>query len=211
MQVTIMLRGARSVVVIAVSTVTLVAAPWFTDVFPLEEFAARRARLMAEIGDAMAVLQGAAERPAEAPFRQTISSSICRASKCRAPSSSLTAAPRARRCSWRTTAGARAWGPLLQPDEEAKRVTGIESVRVREDFDGALDATARDRRIIYTPQRPEVLGSGSGGTSSGWDGRSIRSTRHPRMSSTPIASKASCCSWLARWTPTSTLPPRCKS
>src|SRR5262245_4175419 len=44
--------------------------PWFTDVLPTEEFAARRARVMAEIGDAIAVVQGAAERPAEAPFRQ---------------------------------------------------------------------------------------------------------------------------------------------
>jgi hypothetical protein len=42
----------------------------FTAPFPPEEFAARRTRLMERIGDAVAVIQGAAERPAEAEFRQ---------------------------------------------------------------------------------------------------------------------------------------------
>ena len=42
-------------------------APYFTDVFPPEEFAARRARVMEQIGDAVAVLQGAPEMSAECP------------------------------------------------------------------------------------------------------------------------------------------------
>ena len=55
---------------VAVGGQSVPGPPWFTDVLPAEEFAARRGRLLTEIGDAVAILQGAAERPAEAPFRQ---------------------------------------------------------------------------------------------------------------------------------------------
>src|SRR5437870_7153786 len=42
----------------------------FTAPFPPEEFAARRSRLMTRIGDGIAIIQGAAEQPAERQFRQ---------------------------------------------------------------------------------------------------------------------------------------------
>ena len=45
--------------------------PYFTDVFPPEEFATRRARVMAEIGDATAVIPGGPEMSAEGAFRQS--------------------------------------------------------------------------------------------------------------------------------------------
>ena len=38
--------------------------------FPPEEFAARRAQVLAAIGDGVAILQGTTERPGEQPFRQ---------------------------------------------------------------------------------------------------------------------------------------------
>ena len=41
-----------------------------TDILPPEEFAARRATLMARIGDGVVVIQGATERGGEEPFRQ---------------------------------------------------------------------------------------------------------------------------------------------
>src|SRR5215470_5826001 len=44
--------------------------PVFTDVFPPEEFAARRARVMAQIGEGVAIVQGTTERPGEQPLRQ---------------------------------------------------------------------------------------------------------------------------------------------
>ena len=46
--------------------------PVFTgpDVFPPDEFAARRARVMARIGDGVAIIQGTTERPGEQPLRQ---------------------------------------------------------------------------------------------------------------------------------------------
>src|SRR5204863_1980222 len=49
------------------------AQPVFTgaEIFPPEEFAARRARVMAQIGDGVAILQGTTERPGEQPFRQS--------------------------------------------------------------------------------------------------------------------------------------------
>src|SRR5437016_9620739 len=50
----------------------LYGQPVFTgpDVFPPEEFAARRARVMAKIGDGVAIIQGTTERPGEQPLRQ---------------------------------------------------------------------------------------------------------------------------------------------
>jgi Aminopeptidase P, N-terminal domain len=41
-----------------------------TEIFPPEEFAARRARVMAQIGDAAAIVLGATEPAGEIPFRQ---------------------------------------------------------------------------------------------------------------------------------------------
>src|SRR6266481_893204 len=49
---------------------TSLAQPVFSDIFPSEEFAARRAKVMAQIGDGVAVLQGTTERPGEQPLRQ---------------------------------------------------------------------------------------------------------------------------------------------
>src|SRR5207249_10581645 len=49
----------------------LLAQPVFTDVFPPEEFAARRARVMEKISDGVAILQGTTERPGEQPLRQS--------------------------------------------------------------------------------------------------------------------------------------------
>src|SRR5262245_61449672 len=53
-----------------VFSVSPFAQPIFTDIFPPEEFAARRAKVMAQIGYGVAVLQGATERAGEQPLRQ---------------------------------------------------------------------------------------------------------------------------------------------
>ena len=47
------------------------AQPVTTDVFPPEEYAARRMKVLAKIGDAIAILQGTTERPGEQPLRQS--------------------------------------------------------------------------------------------------------------------------------------------
>ena len=51
---------------------TLLAQPVFsgTEIFPPEEFAARRARVMEQIGDGVAIVLGTTEPPGELPFRQ---------------------------------------------------------------------------------------------------------------------------------------------
>ena len=54
---------------IALSAI-LFAQPVFTDIFPPEEFAARRARVMAQIGDGVAIVLGTTEPPGEVAFRQ---------------------------------------------------------------------------------------------------------------------------------------------
>ena len=54
----------------AAAQVARSASPVFTEAFSPEEFAARRAKLMERIGDGVAILQGATEKPAEAAFRQ---------------------------------------------------------------------------------------------------------------------------------------------
>ena len=42
----------------------------FTDAFPAAEFAARRAQVMASIGDAVAIITGATEQPNYEKFKQ---------------------------------------------------------------------------------------------------------------------------------------------
>src|SRR5947208_9740194 len=50
----------------------LAAQPVFngSEIFPPGEYAARRARVMARIGDGVAIIQGTTERPGEQPLRQ---------------------------------------------------------------------------------------------------------------------------------------------
>jgi Xaa-Pro aminopeptidase len=148
---------------------TVSAQPWFTDVLPIEEFAARRARLMAEIGDGIAVIQGAAERPAESPFRQN--NQFFYLSGVEVPRAVLTVDGRTKQSTLYlpdNSPYARAWGPLLDVGPEAVRITGIERVVRREDLDAAVAAAGAASCVIYTPHRPEVLGSGSAGDAATW-------------------------------------------
>src|SRR5262249_35715716 len=66
------LRLAATLAALALSSARPSTQPVFTgpEIFPPEEFAARRARVMAEIGNAVAILQGTTERPGEQPLRQ---------------------------------------------------------------------------------------------------------------------------------------------
>jgi Xaa-Pro aminopeptidase len=157
----------------------------FTDVFPPGEFAARRAAVMAKIGDAVAILQGSAERPGEQPFRQ--GNQFFYLTGVEMPRALLLVDGRARRSTLflqpRDERRERMYGDLLFPGEEAVKITGIEAVVPREDFSGVLQALAREGRTIYTPFRPEVLGSASAGdvvalaaagASDPWDGRPSR-------------------------------------
>ena len=164
----------------------LVAQPVFTDVFPPDEYAARRARVMAKIGDAVAILQGTTERPGEQPLRQAnqffylsgvVEPRAILVIDGRTHRSKLFLNPRNER---RETM---MFGPGLYPGEEAVKATGIESVVARGEFQAELDGIREGGRTVFTPYRPEVLGCASASDPAAlaratkndpWDGRISR-------------------------------------
>src|SRR5947209_1710427 len=108
-----------------------VAQPVFTDVFPPEEYAARRAAVMAQIGDGVAILQGTTERPGEQPLRQSNQFFyLCGVVEPRAilmmdgktKRTTLYLQPRNERREKMQ------YGPGLYPGEEAAKSTGIDVV-----------------------------------------------------------------------------------
>lgn len=161
------------------------AKPIFTDAFPPEEFAARRARVMEKIGDGVAILQGTIERPGEQALRQgdqffyltgVVEPRAILLIDGKTKRSTLFLLPRSERRE-------RMFGSVLFPGDEAVKTTGIEAVLVRDEFANVLNAVAREGRTIYTPFRPEVLSSASSsdviGTAKAtkedpWDGRPSR-------------------------------------
>lgn len=176
----------RAVIFCTLPAAPVFAQPVFTDVFPPEEYAARRARVMQRIGEGVAILQGTTERPGEQPLRQSNQFFyVCGVVEPRAillidgktKRSTLFLNPRNERREQSM------FGPGLVPGEEAAKATGIEAVLPRADFQAALAAIAQEGRAIYTPFRPEVLGSASASDpaalaratrSDPWDGRISR-------------------------------------
>jgi Xaa-Pro aminopeptidase len=162
------------------------AQPVFTNVFPAEEYAARRARVMDKIGDAVAILQGTTERPGEQPLRQSnqffyvsgvVEPRAILVIDGKSRTSSLFLNPRNERREQSM------FGPGLYPGPAAVRETGIEAVAARADFKALFDRLAQESRAIYTPFRPEVLGSASSSDPAAlaratkadpWDGRPSR-------------------------------------
>jgi Xaa-Pro aminopeptidase len=153
------LRFVLAVVFAAAAATAAGAQPLFTSAFPPAEFAAHRQKLIAAIGDGVAVLQGAAETGTYVAFRQSnhfyylTGVEVPRAIVVidgKAKTTTLFLPPRDER--WE-----RAEGPILVPGDEAARVTGIASVRPRDDFAAVVDALGRDGRTIYTPHRGESL------------------------------------------------------
>lgn len=159
--------------------------PVYAPGMPTEEFAARRAEVMRAIGDGVAVIQGATERPVYKQFRQSAQFfyltgvEVPRAillidGKARA--STLFLQPRDERME-------RSEGPVLVPGAEAEAATGIERVAAREEFDAALAALAAEGRQIFTTFRPEALEAATPGqvdtharksAEDKWDGRQTR-------------------------------------
>ena len=157
--------------------------PLYTDAFPKEEFAARRARVMNEIGDAVVVVQGGTETSSYEKFRQSnqffylTGVEVPRAIAVidgRTKLSTLYIAPR-------NAAAERAEGPVLTPGAEAERLTGFERVLPRDDFAAAARALAG--RVVYTTFRGETKGAGTPDREAAhaaaraadpWDGRKSR-------------------------------------
>ncbi len=149
------------VVILAAARTAFAQPPIFTDAFPKDEFAARRARVMQAIGDAVVVVQGATETSSYEKFRQSnqffylTGVEVPRAILVidgRSKSSTLYIAPR-------NPNAERSEGPVLTPGEEAVKLTGIERVVPREGFVAA--AKAMTGRIVYTTFRGETRGAGT--------------------------------------------------
>lgn len=159
--------------------------PLFTDSLPKEEFAERRARVMREIGDGIAILRGAAERPDSQKFRQN--NQFFYLTGVAVPRAILLIDGRAKRSTLflppRNERRERSEGPVLVPGAEAVALTGIEAVESRETFAAALQRAATAPRTAYVPMRPEVLGGASVGDARAhweaskadpWDGSTSR-------------------------------------
>src|SRR5262245_5666988 len=157
----------------------------FTDAFPPEEFAARRAKVIASIGDGVAILQGTTERRGESPLRQ--SNQFFYLTGVVEPRALLVIDGRTRRSTLflapRTAGRQRAIGPYLDVGDSSARVTGIDAIVPRDSFTAAVARLAADNRVIFTPMRPEVLGSESAGDvqahvratkNDPWDGHTTR-------------------------------------
>src|SRR5512132_1342451 len=148
-------------VLVLVATSASGQPPLFTDALPKEEFAARRAKVMQQIGDAVVVMQGATETSSYEKFRQSnqffylTGVEVPRAILLidgRAKTSSLYVAPRDERME-------RSEGPVLVPGDAAVKLTGIERVLARDEFANAVRALTG--RVVYTTFRGETRGAGT--------------------------------------------------
>ena len=182
--------GLQACLRIAVAVVAFAAMPSaqpvFTgaDIFPPEEFAARRARVIERIGDGVAILQGATERPGEQPFRQN--NQFFYLTGVVEPRAIAVIDGRSRKTTvflqpLNERREQRMFGPGLHPGPEAAQAAGVDAVLARDEFAHALERI--DGRMIYTPFRAEVLGEASSGDavalaratkSDPWDGRASR-------------------------------------
>jgi Xaa-Pro aminopeptidase len=141
---------------------------------------------MKAIVGGVAILQGTTERPGEQPLRQSnqffyltgvVEPRAILLIDGRRQTSTLFLKPRDERREKMM------FGPGLYPGPEAVRATGIEAVVPRDEFKDAVANLAKDGVTIYTPFRPEVLGSASSSDtialaratkSDEWDGRGSR-------------------------------------
>lgn len=178
------MKVRRSLLALGVLLVAAVAGaqPLFTDALPPEEFAARRARVMQQIGDGAAIVIGTTELASYHKFRQN--NQFFYLTGVEVPRAILVIDGKAKRSTLfvlpRDERAERSEGPTLVPGPEAARITGIEDVKARAEFAAALTQLATEGRVLYLPNRPEALGAGTPGYSTGheqksladpWDGR----------------------------------------
>jgi Xaa-Pro aminopeptidase len=181
-----MARRTVAGILVGFASVTMAAAQpvLFTDAFPKEEFAQRRARVMEQAGDAVVLIQGAIES-GYLKFRQNnqffyltgveVPRAIL-AMDGRTKEATLYLPPHNERME-------RSEGPMLVPGAEAVASTGITRVLPRDEFAKFVAALTAERRVIYMPHRMEALGAGTPETSRNtaranledpWDGRPTR-------------------------------------
>lgn len=167
---------------------TLLAQPVFTgtEIFPPDEFAARRAKVIEQIGDGVAILLGTTEPAGEMPFRQNSQFFYLtgvtepRASVIidgRAKTTTVFLQPKTER------QDSSQYGPGMSPGPAAARTLGVTAAVDRTELTAAVADLASAKRVIYTPFAAEVLGSQSQGdptrlweanAKDPWDGRNSR-------------------------------------
>jgi Xaa-Pro aminopeptidase len=166
----------------------LLAQPVFhgTEIFPPEEFAARRAKVIERIGDGVAIVLGTTEPPGEMPFRQN--TQFFYLTGVTEPRASVIIDGRAKT----TTVFLQPktpkqddsqYGPGMSPGAAAAKALGVDAAVDRAAFTAAITAIAAAPRTIYTPFAAETLGSQSQGdptrlwannAKDPWDGRDSR-------------------------------------
>lgn len=177
--------------VLASSMAVAIAQPVFTgpEIFPPEEFAARRARVFDAIGNGVVAMQGTTERPGEQPLRQNnqffyltgiVEPRALLLMNGRTKTTTVYLQPADERRQRQIT---RMYGVGLVPGGEAAKAAGVDAVLPRADFEAAIVEAGREGRTIYTTFRPEVLGSASSADpvalaratkTDPWDGRASR-------------------------------------
>jgi Xaa-Pro aminopeptidase len=181
-----MMRGIARVAtmsILAAAGLTAAPTPYFTDVFPLEEFQERRTRVLDAIGDGVAILHGAPEMAAEVAFRQN--NQFFYLTGVEVPRAVLVLDGRTRQATLYLPPPRRERynGLDLGPGEEASRIAGVQAVLPRDALTGAVARVLQEGRPLYTAFRPEVRGGGSTGeavahamatATDPWDGRMSR-------------------------------------
>lgn len=177
-----------SVLAAVVLAATPLAQPVFrgTEIFPPEEFAARRAKVIDEIGDGVAIVLGTTEPPGEMPFRQN--NQFFYLTGVTEPRASVIIDGRAKTTTVflqpkTPTQDNSQYGPGMSPGPAAVKALGVDAAVDRAEFTAAITAIAAAKRTIYTPFAAEVLGSQSQGdptrlwannAKDPWDGRDSR-------------------------------------
>lgn len=144
----------------------VVAQPVFTNIFPPEEYSARRAKVMAQVGDAVAIVLGTTETPGETPLRQNSQFHyLCGVVE---PRAVLVIDGRSRKTTLFLNARnvqreSSAYGPGLYPGVDAAQAVGVNAALDRSEFPEMVKRLAADGRNFYTPFWVEVLGSVSQG------------------------------------------------
>ncbi len=158
--------GLSALVVLAATClVSAFAQPVFRSTFPPEEFAARRVRVFERIGDGVALIEGTTERPGEQPFRQ--GNEFYYLTGVAEPRAIALLDGRTKETKifllpLKESDVASKFGPgALYPGEDSARLIGVTAVLPREALTEAVAAIGKERRTIFTPFRPEVLGSAS--------------------------------------------------
>src|SRR2546422_3184829 len=138
------MRSPRSILVARLFALCVLgtapaAQPVFTgtEIFPPEEFAARRARVIAQLGDAVAILQGTTERPGEQAFRQN--NQFFYLTGVVEPRAIVVFDGRTKRTTlflqpFDERREGRMFGPGLHPGDEAAKTTGVDAVLARDEL-----------------------------------------------------------------------------